>query len=195
MMNIWYGKLFLLAGLVITILIRVPHDQKSRVAKIAEDRKGRLETTLLVLMGIGAMLLPLLFIATPLLSFADYALHSMAFIFGTGCLALNIWLFYRSHADLGTNWSVTLQIRDEHQLVDSGVYRKIRHPMYTAIFLYAVAQVLLLANWIAGPACLIAFTLMYLFRIKPEEKMMLEKFGDQYSLYMQRTKRLVPGVY
>ena len=195
MLNLWYGKILLLAGLIITILIRIPHDKKSQETKVAQNRKGSLEKFLLVLMGIGTMLLPLLFIATPLLSFANYLLHPMAFSLGAICLGLNIWLFYRSHADLGANWSVTLQIRDEHQLVDSGVYRKIRHPMYTAIFLYAVAQTLLLANWVAGPACLIAFTLMYLFRVRPEEKIMLEKFGEKYSQYMKRTKRLVPGVY
>jgi protein-S-isoprenylcysteine O-methyltransferase Ste14 len=79
--------------------------------------------------------------------------------------------------------------------VTTGVYGKIRHPMYSAIFLYVAAQAFLLPNWIAGPAGLIAFSIMYVLRLKLEEKMMLDSFGDEYLQYMKRTKRLIPGVY
>lgn len=194
-MNLWFGKLTLLAGLITTIAIRVPHDKRSGTVKVAENRKGKLEILLLVLMGIGTMILPILFIATPLLSFADYPLYPMTFLLGVIFLILNIWLFFRSHDDLGANWSVTLEMREGHQLISSGVYKRIRHPMYTSIFLYAIAQGLLLPNWVAGPSCLIAFILMFSLRIGPEEKMMLEKFGDDYRNYVSRTKRLIPGVW
>ena len=194
-MNNWYGKIFLLIGLILTMLIRIPHDKKSSHTKIVLDRKGKLEKLMLGAVGVGFLLLPLVFMATPVLSFANYELTPLAFALGILCLAGNIWLFYRSHADLGANWSASLQIREQHQLVESGVYKKIRHPMYSAIFLYAIAQSLLLANWIAGPACLITFSLLYVFRVKHEERMMLERFGDKYSRYMERTKLLIPGVY
>jgi protein-S-isoprenylcysteine O-methyltransferase Ste14 len=49
------------------------------------------------------------------------------------CLVIGLWLFYRSHADLGTNWSITLEIREQHRLITQGVYRRIRHPMYSAL--------------------------------------------------------------
>ena len=45
-----------------------------------------------------------------------------------------------AHADLGLNWSITLEMRKGHELIVHGVYRRIRHPMYAAIFLFAVAQ-------------------------------------------------------
>jgi len=57
-------------------------------------------------------------------------------------------------------------------------------PMYTAIFVYALAQALLLANWVAGPSCLAVFTLMFLSRLHAEERMMLEGFGQQYEDYV-----------
>lgn len=57
---------------------------------------------------------------------------------GVVCLAVGLWLFYRSHADLSTNWSVTLELRENHQLITHGVYRSIRHPMYSAFLLYGV---------------------------------------------------------
>jgi protein-S-isoprenylcysteine O-methyltransferase Ste14 len=141
------------------------------------------------------MILPLVSIATPVLSFADYPLHVLPWFLGTLCLVVGLWFFYRSHADLGTNWSISLEVRDGHTLVTNGVYQHIRHPMYTAIFLIAVAQALLLPNWLAGPACLVAFLLMLTFRIGPEEQMMRDRFGDDYVAYAGRTKRLIRGVW
>ena len=67
--------------------------------------------------------------------------------------------------------------------------------MYTAIFLTAAAQALLLPNWLAGPSCLVAFLLMLTFRLGLEEQMMRDRFGDDYVAYMGRTKRLIAGVW
>jgi protein-S-isoprenylcysteine O-methyltransferase Ste14 len=67
--------------------------------------------------------------------------------------------------------------------------------MYTSIFLQAIAQALLLSNWVAGPSCLLAFILMFALRVRTEERMMLKQFGADYALYMGRSKRLVPGVW
>jgi protein-S-isoprenylcysteine O-methyltransferase Ste14 len=106
-----------------------------------------------------------------------------------------LWLFYRSHADLGTNWSITLQVRENHRLVVEGVYRRIRHPMYTALFLYSVGQVFVLPNWVAGPSYLVTFGILFALRVRAEEKLMLEEFGADYAAYMARTKRLMPGVW
>lgn len=133
-MSVWYGKIILLLGLIVTILIRIPHDKVSKKTEVSDDRQDGLERLLLSLMGIGTLVMPLLFIATPILDFANYQFSAIAFILGINFLALNFWMFHRSHADLGANWSVSLQIRNGHRLVDSGIYAKIRHPMYTSIF-------------------------------------------------------------
>ena len=68
-----------------------------------------------------------------------------------------LWLFWRSHADLGQNWSVSLEIRKDHRIVQHGVYRLIRHPMYASIWLWSIAQALLLANWLAGWSAVVPF--------------------------------------
>jgi protein-S-isoprenylcysteine O-methyltransferase Ste14 len=67
--------------------------------------------------------------------------------------------------------------------------------MYLALFLYSLGQLLVLPNWIAGPSYLITFGILFAFRVRNEERMMLEEFGDQYAAYMARTKRLVPGIW
>jgi protein-S-isoprenylcysteine O-methyltransferase Ste14 len=182
-------------GLVVFVAIRVPHDKRSKVTKITESRKGTLEKTLLVLMGIGCFLLPLAFVISPVLSFADYSLRLLPLLGGIVCLGFSLWLFHRSHLDLGTNWSNSLELRENHRIVVFGVYKSIRHPMYAAIFVYAVSQALLLSNWLAGPGCLVAFSFMFVFRLHPEERMMLEKFGQAYQDYVAKTKRLIPGIW
>lgn len=195
MMNPWFGEALFLVGIASTIIIRAPHGGRSSKVAVVESRRGPLEIALLALMWITGVILPLVAIFTPFLSFADYPLHPGAFAMGTVVLCLGIWLFYRSHADLGRNWSISLEIREDHQLVRSGVYRLIRHPMYTAIFLTALAQALLLSNWLAGPSCFLAFLVMFALRIGREETMMLNKFGEAYGDYMNRTKRLIPRLW
>lgn len=110
-------------------------------------------------------------------------------------MVIGLWLFYRSHADLGTNWSITLEVREQHRLITTGIYRHIRHPMYSALALYTIGQALVIPNWVAGPSNLIAFAILFLLRVRAEERMMAEGFGDEYVVYAAGTKRLIPGVW
>ena len=194
-MSPWFGRVEFLLGLVAMVAIRAPYARRCAKLSVVERQKGRRETTLLGLMWIATTILPLISIATPILSFADYRLRGINFSLGTVCLISGLWLFYRAHADLGDNWSISLEIRAQHKLVDHGVYKRVRHPMYTSIFLLAIAQAFLVPNWVAGPFCLLAFILMFAVRVGAEERMMMKQFGDDYALYMQRTKRLAPGVW
>jgi protein-S-isoprenylcysteine O-methyltransferase Ste14 len=197
-MNPWPGKIALLLGLVILTALRIPHSRRGRKVKIVETRKSVRETTFHVLIALGyitGVLLPLLFVATPILCLADYPLRPLAFGSGLVLLGCGLWLFRCSHEGLGRNWSENLELRENHQLVTGGIYKSIRNPMYAALFLYAFAQTLLLANWIAGPCFLVQFTLMFVLRLPAEERMMSEKFGQSYEDYAQRTKRLIPGIW
>ena len=193
-MNPWIAKALALAGTVVMVVIRAPHGRRSRGVKVAASHKTPLETGLLVLAWVG-FLVPLIWVVSPAFSFADYPLRTAPLVAGATCLVIGLWLFYRSHADLGTNWSVTLEVREQHRLVTQGVYRRIRHPMYSALVLYAVGQALVIPNWVAGPTNLIGFAILLALRVGAEERMMLEGFGDEYAAYSARTKRLIPGVW
>ena len=163
---------------------------------MAVDRVSGLERALVGLLSAGMFFAPAVYALTSRLDGADYRLSSGAkgWIGGIGTvmLASAVWLFWRSHADLGRNWSPSLQLREEHQLVTAGVYRSIRHPMYASQWLWSVAQPLLLQNWIAGWAGLLLFLPLYILRVPREEQMMLERFGEAYRAYMGRTGRVVP---
>jgi protein-S-isoprenylcysteine O-methyltransferase Ste14 len=193
-MNPWIAKALVLTATVVMIAIRAPHGRRSRSVRVAKSHKTPLETGLLVLAWI-AFFVPLIWVASPAFSFAEYPLRSGPLILGVMCFVIGLWLFYRSHADLGTNWSITLEVREQHRLITQGVYRRIRHPMSSALVLYAVAHALVIPNWVAGPSNLVAFAVLFALRVRPEERMMLEQFGDEYTAYMARTKRLVPGVW
>jgi protein-S-isoprenylcysteine O-methyltransferase Ste14 len=108
---------------------------------------------------------------------------------------VSLWLFYRVHQELGRNWSDSLEVREQHKLVTDGLYRYVRHPMYTAFFMWALAQALLLPNWIAGPAGLVGVGILCLRRVGRGEAMMLESLGEEYRAYMARTARLIPHIY
>ena len=193
-MNPWIAKVVVLAATLTMLAIRAPHGRRSRNVKVAKSLKTPLETGLLVLAWAG-FFIPLIWLASPLLSFAEYQLSLGPFVAGVLCLVVGLWLFHRSHADLGTNWSITLEVREQHRLITQGVYRRIRHPMYLALVLYSMGHALVIPNWVAGPSNLVAFVILFALRVHAEEQMMGDEFGDEYSAYRARTKRLVPGIW
>jgi protein-S-isoprenylcysteine O-methyltransferase Ste14 len=137
-------------------------------------------------------LVPIIYGATDWLEFADYDLTSWAGWIGVILITSAIFVFWRAHADLGINWSPTLEIREQHQLITHGIYGVIRHPMYASQWLWVIAQPLLLQNWIAGWLNLIVFVFFYFLRVKAEEQLMIERFGDEYRAYMQRVGAVFP---
>lgn len=193
-MNPWYAKAVILLASVVMVAIRAPHGHRSSTVPIVKDRKDRLEVVLLTFAWI-AFFLPLLWIVTPLFAFAEYPLHPLPFILGTLLLAFGLWLFHRSHTDLGTNWSITLQMRENHQLIKHGVYRSIRHPMYLALLIFALGQALVIPNWFVGPFDAIVMVVLVALRVGREEQMMREEFGQDYVTYSAETKRLLPGIW
>ena len=193
-MNPWIAKAVVLAGTVVMVAIRAPHGRRCLRVKVSRSHKTPLETGLLVLAWIG-FFLPLVWIASPAFASAEYPLRTGPLIVGVTCFVIGLWLFYRSHTDLGTNWSITLEIREQHRLITQGVYRRIRHPMYSALVLYSVGHALVIPNWVAGPSNLMAFAILFALRVRPEERMMVAEFGDEYIAYTAETKRLVPGVW
>lgn len=184
-------KIIYFIEFVVISIVRGAQTRPYRRTKIEVDRKTVPDLVLLVLAGIG-MLVPLLYVFSSLLNFANYGLPNWVGWLGAIFFALAIWLLWRSHVDLGRNWIPTLGFRHEHQLVTDGVFKHIRHPMYAAHILWGIAAVLMLHNWIAGFAFLIVSVIHYLSRVNAEEQMMLERFGEQYERYMQRTGRIIP---
>ena len=104
----------------------------------------------------------------------------------------SVGLFAWTHAVLGRFWSPYLQIRPGHRFIADGPYARIRHPMYSAIVGWMISLGLVTANWIPLVFATLS-ALNFMLRIRGEEKMMLQQFGDEYREYMKRTGRLLPS--
>ncbi|NIN64155.1 MAG: DUF1295 domain-containing protein [Anaerolineae bacterium] len=181
-------------GVILASVIPAVYTRRYRQMRIAEDHRTGLDGCLTALPALGMFLLPIIYVVTPWLDFADYSLPTWAGWIEVVLFGVAVWLLWRSHADLARNWSPRVELVDGHSLVTDGVFRHIRHPMYAAHILWGVAQVFLLWHWIAGFSMLVTFLPGYFYRVRIEERMMLEHFGDEYRSYMDRTGRVIPRV-
>lgn len=187
-----WGSLVWLVSAIAMMVIRAPHADKTKSNTITQQFAVSTERVLLVLVSLGGTVLPVLHLATGLFGFSDFQAPAWLPVIGVLILLPGLWLFWRSHKDLGRNWSVTTELREEHTLISDGVYKTIRHPMYSAIWLIFLASPFLIHNWLIGPAGIVAFAIMYVVRVPIEEAMMRQEFGEAYDHYMAQTGRLWP---
>lgn len=110
-------------------------------------------------------------------------------VLGTLTAMLLAWTF----RTLGKNLTDTVVTRREHTLVTSGPYRWVRHPFYVAFALATTANSLVAANWYLFACGAAAFALLVL-RTRTEERKLLERFGDAYAQYIERTGRFFPRI-
>lgn len=195
MSGVLVGKIFYLLFVVVWCIIRYPRLRRAQKTPIASQTGRDREYLLLVIWFLGMVSVPMLFVVVGWPAFSGYAPAPVQIPLGVVVFAGGTWLFFAAHRDLGSNFSPKLDIRQDHSLVTNGIYRRVRHPMYTAFWLWAIGQALLLANWVAGLAGLIAVAIMYFIRVGYEERMMLDRFGDEYRGYMARTNRIIPKIF
>jgi protein-S-isoprenylcysteine O-methyltransferase Ste14 len=187
-------KVILILMYTIFSIIRIRYQVRARKAGMAtvisESRKYSLLLGLLICYEVFTLFLFLLF--PEALSFAMLPLPLWLQIVGVIIGAASLLLFIWVHRHLGKNFSVNLKVFSEQQMVDTGPYSQVRHPMYTAFYLLHIAAFLLTANWFIGVTWICGLTAIIFLRINREEKMMLQIFGDRYRIYMRRTGRFIP---
>jgi protein-S-isoprenylcysteine O-methyltransferase Ste14 len=96
---------------------------------------------------------------------------------------------------LGRFFTVDVTIEKDHELVERGPFRVVRHPSYTGVLLAFLGLALSLRNWAALVVILLPIGAAFIRRIKVEEDALSRALGPRYTDYMKRTKRLVPFVY
>lgn len=106
-----------------------------------------------------------------------------------GCL-----LMIGAEQQLGRHFSQYLEIRHDHQLIDSGFYRHVRHPIYSA-YIPLFTGFMLLSGSLYIALVLVLMLGYCILRIPLEERMMLAAFGDSYRHYQKSTARLIPKIY
>lgn len=114
----------------------------------------------------------------------------------------SVWLFvaglmlrWWAIISLGRFFTVDVTIEKDHELVERGPFRMVRHPSYTGVLLAFVGLALSLCNWAALVVILVPISAAFIRRMNVEEDALLRALGTRYAEYMQRTKRLVPLIY
>lgn len=179
-------------SMILEILIRAPYQKTWKDGVKTVQRDSSVEKVLLVLLAVFMFVLPLVYFITPWLNFANYRLPDWLGWIGIVLIICSLLVFWRSHYDLKSNWSPTLEIRKSHTLITTGIFAYIRHPMYASQWLWVIAQPLLLQNWLAGPTNLLFFIVFYLLRVRAEEKMMIDTFGKKYLDYKASVGAIIP---
>ncbi len=188
------GVLVWFAGLIGWYIIRYPYARRAKKIRVSKSLFDWRESGILAFALLGLLVIPAGYALIGFPARLDRPFIPDVAWLGLTPLCAALWLFRRSHVDLGRNWSISLEIREQHVLVKTGVYRFIRHPMYTSFFLLGLAQLLLLSNWLSDASGLIGAGVLYALRVRREESLMLECFGNDYRVYMAHTKQLIPWI-
>jgi protein-S-isoprenylcysteine O-methyltransferase Ste14 len=169
--------------------VRANPSGESELRNVSESK---LRLALMAVSGLGAHLLAILWIIQPAwLSWSCLPLPDWLRWVGVVIGAVDVWVGYLAHRTLGTNYTATLKRMEGQRLVVQGIYRWIRHPMYTSFFAVLVANFLLTANWLIGLLAVV-YSLLIVERVGREERILLESFGDEYRRYMRRVGRFFP---
>jgi protein-S-isoprenylcysteine O-methyltransferase Ste14 len=96
---------------------------------------------------------------------------------------------------LNKHWSAVVVIKQDHQLVETGIYKTIRHPIYAGLLLEFLGFGLALSNWITILVLVLPNAASLAYRIHVEERALAAHFGDAYTQYARKTSRLIPGIF
>jgi protein-S-isoprenylcysteine O-methyltransferase Ste14 len=158
---------------------------------VKQETKGHLVQSFgLMFAIIAAFLLPLI----PVFNFLNYApvnpiLSSIGVILCVAGMAFLVWGRQR----LGKNWSQTVSIKKEPELVTSGPYRYVRHPMYAGGLVAALGSAIVCGG--AWVFLLLILGAIFLSRVGAEDRLMQQQFPNEYPAYKKRTKALIPFVW
>ncbi|TGQ84090.1 isoprenylcysteine carboxylmethyltransferase family protein [Mesorhizobium sp. M8A.F.Ca.ET.207.01.1.1] len=144
----------------------------------------------LMLAMIAAFLLPRL----PFFAFVNFApvngmVSSVGMLMTVAGMLFLVW----ARQSLGRNWSQTVSAKQGHELVTSGPYRYVRHPMYTGGLLAGIGSAVALG----GPFVFLLILLgaIFVWRVGAEDRLMARQFPDEFPTYVERTKALIPFVW
>lgn len=96
---------------------------------------------------------------------------------------------------LGKYFTCVVMIKEDHRIIQSGLYKHLRHPAYTGALVGHLGFGLSFTNWLSLALSTIPYLAAALYRMQVEEQALKDSFGEEYIRYAERTKRLIPKVY
>jgi len=159
---------------------------------IAEEDMGtgfKIFTAIISVIGFAGLILYLL--SPPWWTWTIIPLGEWIQWSGIAIALVPIFFLIWVHRHLDRQWSIALELREDHQLITSGPYRYVRHPMYLGIFVYTMGLMMVSLDVLV--VLFFAFTIWVNYRRIPrEEQMLVQEFGDEYIEYIKRSGRLLP---
>lgn len=150
-----------------------------------------------LLIRLGAVVAIVLVLRTGLLPYLNVSPSGNSAIIlgviGDLCAIIGIALAVWARAHLGGNWGMPMSVKEKPELITSGPYSLLRHPIYSGVLLALLGSIL-----IAGPWWLVVFiagSTYFIFSATQEEKLMIKEFPEQYPAYKKRTWMLVPFIF
>ena len=164
--------------------------RRSRGSGVKQDRSTLGIIWLVILLSIAAAMY-----ATTHWPAASVPYCALFAIIGLGLFIPGLALRWWAIIVLGRFFTVDVQIAKDHELVETGPFRVVRHPSYTGVLLAFLGFGLSLGNWAALLILIIPIFAAFVRRMHVEEQALTAALGERYASYMRRTKRLVPGIY
>ena len=185
------AAVILFTGVGISIYFRSKADRTSG-EKLSRNVDGTPLMLVIRIFGLVLWLSPLVYLINPVwMNWSKISLPEWSrwfgVVLGIFCIFGIYWLF----TSIGSGITPVSATRKEHKLATSGIYRWIRHPLYTVGSSFIVSFGLIADNWFIIALGMLAFTIMAI-RTPKEEENLIEKFGDEYRDYMQRTGKFFP---
>ena len=196
-MNSLFFRLSILFVLILTFGISATFRKQARDKGGTIKRQEEGWPVLLLRMGLALPLLAVILLEVfwpTSLSWARFNPPGWLRYSGLGLAILCVPLIWWVFSSIGKNISETVLIKDEHELVTSGPYNWVRHPLYGTALLLLFSISLVLGSWIIVGYTLAGILAFRLLVIPAEEKQLLNAFGEEYECYQSRTGALLPWI-
>ncbi|OPX65776.1 MAG: Isoprenylcysteine carboxyl methyltransferase (ICMT) family protein [Methanomassiliicoccales archaeon PtaB.Bin134] len=152
----------------------------------------RTEFVLFIVVNIAFIILPLAYALSPVFGYLDYHLAQPLSAMGLAGLSIALLIRAKAHLDLGDSFTISPGTNRKRLLITTGIYSRIRHPMYLSMVMWGIASPLVLQNYVIGAMPLVTIAIFLIVRMPLEESILVEEFGDEYRAYMARTGALLP---
>lgn len=124
-----------------------------------------------------------------------YSLEPFIIYAGLVLFLISCWIRWRGFQSIGKFFNPRVSVYENHRLIKDGSYSKIRHPLYLGSLISFIAVPAVFNSWGALLIIILTTVPALIYRIKVEEKFLLNYFGDDYGEYMKKTKKMIPGIW
>jgi protein-S-isoprenylcysteine O-methyltransferase Ste14 len=131
---------------------------------------------------------------SPLVAGVEW-LESLAAAIAIVAASGSVLLIMSAVKTLGKEWSITARMVQDHQLATKGPYARVRHPIYTGMLGMLIATGLAISHWTVLVAAIVVFAIGTLIRVRIEERLLRETFGQRFEEYARQVPAVIPGIF